>query len=172
MLASASPSSAPSASCSPTRGNGTAGWKLPWRMGVALSLLLCIQGSIWAKPPGRVVGLGPATHHHRGDGLAFGGILALRAFVAIPPAARLVRGRLHRRLRGRSHRLLLGQMVELAAPGAVHAADRLQRVPLAPPRQRLRHPLPLDRAGGTAVAVASLRLRNELGPPLPTASRP
>src|SRR5581483_7843791 len=35
-------------------------------------------------------------------------------------------------------------VVELAAPGAVDSADRLERVPLAPADQRFRHPLPLD----------------------------
>src|SRR5207302_3861709 len=93
------------------------------------------------------------AHHDGGDGLRLRRHPGLARVRGRSGETRgLVLGRLHRRVRGRSHRLLLGQVVELAAPGTVHPADRFQRLPLAAAHQRLRDPLPLDRPGRTAHA--------------------
>src|SRR3954470_18263447 len=59
-------------------------------------------------------------------------------------------------------------MVELAAPGAVHARDRFQRFPLAAAHQRLRGPLSLDRTGRSPVEVGGPAPARRAGTPAGT----
>ena len=141
-------------------------------VGVVLSILLCMQGAIWAKPTWGVWwDWDPRLTTTAVLVFAFAGILALRRFVDDPVRrGRLVGGGGDRRLRGRAHRLLLGEVVELAAPAPVHPGDRLQGLPLAAAHQRLRHPVPdVGASSRCGRSLAALRLEGELAPPLPRA---
>ena len=138
-------------------------------VGVVMSLPLCMQGSIWARPTWGVWwDWDPRLTTTAVLVFAFGGILALRQFVD-DPVKRAVWSAVATidRLRRRADRLLLGALVELAAPGAVDAADGVARVPLAAAHQRLRRAVPDDRRDRAARARRGLRRESELAPPVP-----
>jgi len=138
-------------------------------MGVVLSLLLCIQGSIWAKPTWGVWwDWDPRLTTTAVMVFAFGGILALRAFVD-DPARRAVWS-------------AVACIVAFVDVPIVYFSvkwwNSLHQAQSTPQTVSSAFHLPL-RVNAFGILflwtglvalrsrVASLRLRNELGPPLP-----
>ncbi len=140
-----SPSSTPSSPRShfslPRTRSGTRASKRDWKFRRCSRFLLCMPGlDLGQADVGCVVGLGSAPDLGRGAALRHdrhSRAAAVRRGSAA--AGGVVVGRDDHR-RGRpADRLLLGQVVELAAPAAVDAADRLLAVPPAAAHQRIRH---------------------------------
>jgi heme exporter protein C len=138
-------------------------------MGVVLSLLLCVQGSIWAKPTWGVWwDWDPRLTTTAVMVFAFGGILALRAFVD-DPARRAVWS-------------AVACIVAFVDVPIVYFSvkwwNSLHQAQSTPQTVSSAFHLPL-RVNAFGILflwtglvalrsrVASLRLRNELGPPLP-----
>jgi len=131
-------------------------------MGVVLSLLLCIQGSIWAKPTWGVWwDWDPRLTTTAVMVFAFGGILALRAFVD-DPARRAVWS-------------AVACIVAFVDVPIVYFSvkwwNSLHQAQSTPQTVSSAFGILFLWTGLVALRsrVASLRLRNELGPPLPEA---
>ncbi len=153
-------------------GAGTPASRPPSRCGVVLSALLCTPGlDLGAPDLGRVVGLGPAPHHH---GRA---ALRLRRHPGAAPVRR--RSGQARRLVGGGHDRSPTSTCRIVYFSVRwwNSLHQLQStpetvsrgLPLAAAHQRLRRAVPDDRARSScARGSPALRAAAELAPPLPS----